>query len=198
MHIWPEDTKKGPHPVGCWLHVSEPSPRSGTPLCASRVRLWRALGGRGLLAIAEAIARIQKCLTKPYFSKESEAAPAKPAQCQETARMVEYPAGIAALPTANPLQKHGNKTVPLAQLLLKHSLININPVSLQNSRYVFHSLRAKHNALPRIIHQNTEHRSMTLGPCRQVCSEVNKTLAPLQMTVCFVFCSFESAGSPWE
>ena len=162
------------------------------------VRRWRAPGGRGLLAIAEAIARIQKCFKNPYFSEESEAAPAKPARCQETARMVESPAGIAALPTANPLREHGNKTVPLAQLLLKHSLININPVSLQNSHYIFHSLHNKHSALPRIIHQNTEHRSMTLGPCRQVCPEVNKTLAPLQMTVCFVFCSFESTGSPWE
>lgn len=151
-----------------------------------------------LLAIAVAIARIRKCLKNPYFSKESEAGPAKPARCQETARMVESPAGVAALPTANPLREHGNKTVPLAQLLLKHSLININPVSLQNSRYIFHRLRAKRTTLPRITQQNGERRSMPLGPRRQVCSEVNKTLAPLRMTVCFVFCSFESAGSPWE
>lgn len=39
---------------------------------------------------------------------------------------------------------------------------------------------------------------MTLGPRRQVCSEVNKTLAPLQLTVSFVFCSFKRAGSPRE
>jgi len=61
----------------------------------------------------------------------------KPAQCQETAQMVESPAGIAALPTANPLRKHGNKTVPLAQLLLQRSLININPVSLQKFTLYF-------------------------------------------------------------
>lgn len=119
----------------------------------------------------------------PDFSKESEAAPAKPVRCQETARMVESPAGIAALPAVIPCESTGTK-LPLAQLLLKHSLININPVSLQNSHYIFHSLCAKHTAMPRIIHHNTERRSVTLGPRRQVCSEVNKTLAPLQMTVC--------------
>lgn len=112
--------------------------------------------------------------------------------------MVESPAGTATLPTANPLREHRNKTVPLAQLLLKHSPININPVSLQNSHYISHSLHAKHTVLPRIIHQNTERRSMTLGLRCQLCSEVNKTLAPLQMTVCFVFCFFKSASSPWE
>lgn len=67
--------------------------------------------------------------------------------------VVESPAGIAALPTADPLQEHGNRAVPLAQLLLERSLININPVSLQNSHYIFPSLRAKRTALPRIAHQ---------------------------------------------
>lgn len=102
----------------------------------------------------EAIARIQKCLKKPDFSEESGAAPAKPvARCQETARVVESPAGIAALPTADPRQEHGNRTVPLARLLLEHSLININPVSLRNSHCIFQSLRAKRTALPRMAHQ---------------------------------------------
>lgn len=155
---------------------------------------WRALGGHGLLAVAEAIARIQACLEKHCFSKESAAAPAKAAQCQQTARMVESPAGIAALPTANPLREHGNRTVPLAQLLLKHTLININPIWLQNSPCIFHTSRTKPTALPRIILQHTEWRN----PCHWVCWEVNKTLAPLRMTGCFVFCSFKSTDSPWE
>lgn len=135
---------------------------------------------------------------KPYFSKESEVASAKPTQCQETARMVESPAGITTLPTANPLRNHGNKTVPLSQLLLKHSLINMNPISLQNSHCIFQSFHAKRTALPRTVPQNTERGTTTLGLRRQVCSEVNKTLAPLQMTICFVFCSIKSTGSPWE
>lgn len=67
------------------------------------------MGGQGLLATAEAIARIQKCLIKLYYFKELGAAPAKLAQCQETARMVESPAGITTLPTANPLREQGTK-----------------------------------------------------------------------------------------
>lgn len=138
-----------------------------------------------------ASAGIQKCLkkkkqkTKSKFSEKSGAAPAEAARCQEAARVVEAPAGTAALPAANPLREHGNKTVPLARLLLEHTLININPVSLHNSQYIFHSLCAKRAALPRIMHQNREHRSTTLGQHRQVRSEVNRSLAPLQLTALF-------------
>lgn len=127
----------------------------------------------------------KKQKTKSKFSEKSGAAPAEAARCQEASRVVEAPAGTAALPAANPLREHGNKTVPLARLLLEHTLININPVSLHNSQYIFHSLCAKRAALPRIMHQNREHRSTTLGQHRQVRSEVNRSLAPLQLTALF-------------
>lgn len=112
--------------------------------------------------------------------------------------MVESPADTAALPTANPLREHGDKTAPLAQLLLQRSPININPASLRSSRDAFQNLGAQRPASPGIVPQSTERSAVTLGPRRQVCSEVNKALAPLQLTAGFVFCSFERAGSPRE
>lgn len=44
----------------------------------------------------------------------------------------------------------------------------------------------------------TRSAEVRLGLHCQVCSEANKTLAPLQMPACLAFCSFGSSGSPWE
>lgn len=73
--------------------------------------------------------------------------------------MVESPAGSTALPRANPLREHGNKTVPLAQLLLGHRELILTPDRCRIPAIFANGLHSRHTSLPRIIHPNMERRS---------------------------------------